>query len=169
MEILDSGEPFLHWDRNLSELSEPGENDGVLYSTVSIRLLSQLFLFIPLFRRIFVFCSVCEKVQWRFAMQANIDNWSLINRPCCSVSSHLLHWWVWAVAECYGGGSQRQVTTVVREQSPTLNLFKYLIPAYLDSLIAFLFCGFPKNTRPTFHGAVRLLLQKTLFSRSWWW
>lgn len=36
MEILDSGEQFLHWDRNLSELSEPGESEGVLYSTVSI-------------------------------------------------------------------------------------------------------------------------------------
>lgn len=34
MEIMDSGEPFLQWDKNLSELSEPGEND-ILYSTVS--------------------------------------------------------------------------------------------------------------------------------------
>uniref|UniRef100_A0A8C7U7A9 Cyclic AMP-responsive element-binding protein 3-like protein 2 n=1 Tax=Oncorhynchus mykiss TaxID=8022 RepID=A0A8C7U7A9_ONCMY len=33
MEILDSTESFLHWDRNLSELSEPGENEHVLYST----------------------------------------------------------------------------------------------------------------------------------------
>uniref|UniRef100_A0A4W5JG74 Cyclic AMP-responsive element-binding protein 3-like protein 2 n=1 Tax=Hucho hucho TaxID=62062 RepID=A0A4W5JG74_9TELE len=33
MEILDSTESFLHWDRNLSELSEPGENEHVSYST----------------------------------------------------------------------------------------------------------------------------------------
>ncbi|XP_033888189.2 cyclic AMP-responsive element-binding protein 3-like protein 2 [Acipenser ruthenus] len=33
MEILDGGEPLLHWDRNLSELSEPGEHENVLYST----------------------------------------------------------------------------------------------------------------------------------------
>uniref|UniRef100_A0A674A352 Cyclic AMP-responsive element-binding protein 3-like protein 2 n=1 Tax=Salmo trutta TaxID=8032 RepID=A0A674A352_SALTR len=33
MEILDSTESFLHWDRNLSELSEPGENEHALYST----------------------------------------------------------------------------------------------------------------------------------------
>uniref|UniRef100_A0A674DGY8 Cyclic AMP-responsive element-binding protein 3-like protein 2 n=1 Tax=Salmo trutta TaxID=8032 RepID=A0A674DGY8_SALTR len=33
MEILDSTESFLRWDRNLSELSEPGENEHVLYST----------------------------------------------------------------------------------------------------------------------------------------
>ncbi|CAG5927345.1 unnamed protein product [Menidia menidia] len=32
MEILDSSEPFLHWDRNLSELSEAGEIDCVLYT-----------------------------------------------------------------------------------------------------------------------------------------
>ncbi|XP_077090992.1 cyclic AMP-responsive element-binding protein 3-like protein 2 [Siphateles boraxobius] len=32
MEIMDIGEPFLQWDKNLSELSEPGEND-ILYST----------------------------------------------------------------------------------------------------------------------------------------
>ncbi|XP_068995950.1 cyclic AMP-responsive element-binding protein 3-like protein 2 isoform X2 [Embiotoca jacksoni] len=32
MEILDSSEPFLHWDRNLSELSEVGEMDCVLYT-----------------------------------------------------------------------------------------------------------------------------------------
>uniref|UniRef100_A0A4W6G0S5 Uncharacterized protein n=1 Tax=Lates calcarifer TaxID=8187 RepID=A0A4W6G0S5_LATCA len=31
MEILDSSEPFLHWDRNLSELSEAGEIDSVLF------------------------------------------------------------------------------------------------------------------------------------------
>lgn len=35
MEILDSSEPFLPWDRNLSELSESADNDNVLYSTVS--------------------------------------------------------------------------------------------------------------------------------------
>lgn len=35
MEILDSSESFLHWDRNLSELSEGGESDNVLFSTVS--------------------------------------------------------------------------------------------------------------------------------------
>lgn len=38
MEILDSSEPFLHWDRNLSELSEAGEIDCVLSTTVSDRL-----------------------------------------------------------------------------------------------------------------------------------
>ncbi len=38
MEIMDSGEPFLQWDKNLSELSESGEND-ILYSTVSRNLL----------------------------------------------------------------------------------------------------------------------------------
>lgn len=38
MEIMDIGEPFLQWDKNLSELSEPGEND-ILYSTVSVDLL----------------------------------------------------------------------------------------------------------------------------------
>ncbi|CAK6949962.1 cyclic AMP-responsive element-binding protein 3-like protein 2 [Scomber scombrus] len=32
MEILDSSESFLHWDRNLSELSEAGEIDCVLYT-----------------------------------------------------------------------------------------------------------------------------------------
>lgn len=37
MEILDSTEPFLHWDRNLSELSEAGEIDSVLYTNVSNR------------------------------------------------------------------------------------------------------------------------------------
>lgn len=37
MEILDSTEPFLHWDRNLSELSEAGEGDCVLYTNVSDR------------------------------------------------------------------------------------------------------------------------------------
>lgn len=38
MEILDSSESFLHWDRNLSELSEAGEIDCVLNTTVSDRL-----------------------------------------------------------------------------------------------------------------------------------
>ncbi|KAK1790270.1 hypothetical protein P4O66_014185, partial [Electrophorus voltai] len=33
METLDSAEPFLQWDRNLSELSETCEHDAVLYST----------------------------------------------------------------------------------------------------------------------------------------
>ncbi|XP_069048099.1 cyclic AMP-responsive element-binding protein 3-like protein 2 [Lepisosteus oculatus] len=33
MEILDGGEPLLYWDRNLSELSEPGEGDTALYNT----------------------------------------------------------------------------------------------------------------------------------------
>lgn len=35
MEILDSTESFLHWDRNLSELSEDGEIESVLYTNVS--------------------------------------------------------------------------------------------------------------------------------------
>lgn len=35
MEILDSTEAFLQWDRNLSELSESADCDSVLYSTVS--------------------------------------------------------------------------------------------------------------------------------------
>lgn len=39
MEILDSSEPFLRWDRNLSELSESADNDNVLYSTVSTEML----------------------------------------------------------------------------------------------------------------------------------
>ncbi|XP_030632237.1 cyclic AMP-responsive element-binding protein 3-like protein 2 isoform X2 [Chanos chanos] len=42
MEVLDSSEPFLQWDRNLSELSEPGENDSVLYSTHFTELLDDL-------------------------------------------------------------------------------------------------------------------------------
>lgn len=74
MEILDGGEPFLHWDRNLSELSEGGENDGVLYSTVSIiqtiaymHLLLcpflSLSLFIGLFfQLVFVWFCGCEKI-----------------------------------------------------------------------------------------------------------
>lgn len=35
---MDSGETFLQWDKNLSELSEAGDND-ILYSTVSGNLL----------------------------------------------------------------------------------------------------------------------------------
>ncbi|XP_008313664.1 cyclic AMP-responsive element-binding protein 3-like protein 2 isoform X2 [Cynoglossus semilaevis] len=42
MEILDSGEPFLHWDRNLSELSETGELDSVLYPNHFSELLDDL-------------------------------------------------------------------------------------------------------------------------------
>ncbi|XP_053364911.1 cyclic AMP-responsive element-binding protein 3-like protein 2 isoform X2 [Clarias gariepinus] len=42
MEILDSTEPFLRWDRNLSELSESGDNDNVLYSTHFTELLDDL-------------------------------------------------------------------------------------------------------------------------------
>ncbi|XP_016125810.1 cyclic AMP-responsive element-binding protein 3-like protein 2 [Sinocyclocheilus grahami] len=41
MEIMDSGEPFLQWDKNLSELSEPGEND-ILFSTHFTELLDDL-------------------------------------------------------------------------------------------------------------------------------
>lgn len=41
MEIMDSGEPFLQWDKNLSELSEAGEND-ILYSTHFTELLDDL-------------------------------------------------------------------------------------------------------------------------------
>uniref|UniRef100_A0A673FR30 Cyclic AMP-responsive element-binding protein 3-like protein 2 n=1 Tax=Sinocyclocheilus rhinocerous TaxID=307959 RepID=A0A673FR30_9TELE len=41
MEIMGSGEPFLQWDKNLSELSEPGEND-ILYSTHFTELLDDL-------------------------------------------------------------------------------------------------------------------------------
>lgn len=37
MEILDSTEPFLHWDRNLSELSDTEEIDSMLYTNVSYR------------------------------------------------------------------------------------------------------------------------------------
>ena len=42
---MDSGESFLHWDRNLSEISENGEHDNGLYGTVSgsvFRRLSEL-------------------------------------------------------------------------------------------------------------------------------
>ncbi|XP_076861620.1 cyclic AMP-responsive element-binding protein 3-like protein 2 [Brachyhypopomus gauderio] len=42
MEILDGSEPFLQWDRNLSELSEQCENDNVLYSTHFTELLDDL-------------------------------------------------------------------------------------------------------------------------------
>ncbi|XP_031169279.1 cyclic AMP-responsive element-binding protein 3-like protein 2 isoform X1 [Sander lucioperca] len=42
MEILDSSEPFLHWDRNLSELSEAGEMDCVLYTNHFSELLDDL-------------------------------------------------------------------------------------------------------------------------------
>ncbi|XP_074481968.1 cyclic AMP-responsive element-binding protein 3-like protein 2 [Sebastes fasciatus] len=42
MEILDSTEPFLHWDRNLSELSEAGEGDCVLYTNHFSELLDDL-------------------------------------------------------------------------------------------------------------------------------
>ncbi|KAI1888468.1 hypothetical protein AGOR_G00185460 [Albula goreensis] len=42
MDILESGETFLHWDRNLSELSEPGENDNVVYNTHFTELLDDL-------------------------------------------------------------------------------------------------------------------------------
>uniref|UniRef100_A0A8C6LFR7 Cyclic AMP-responsive element-binding protein 3-like protein 2 n=1 Tax=Nothobranchius furzeri TaxID=105023 RepID=A0A8C6LFR7_NOTFU len=42
MEILDSSEAFLHWDRNLSELSEAGEIDSVLYTNHFSELLDDL-------------------------------------------------------------------------------------------------------------------------------
>ncbi|XP_060885402.1 cyclic AMP-responsive element-binding protein 3-like protein 2 [Labrus mixtus] len=42
METLDSSEPFLHWDRNLSELSEAGEIDCVLYTNHFSELLDDL-------------------------------------------------------------------------------------------------------------------------------
>ncbi|XP_073337115.1 cyclic AMP-responsive element-binding protein 3-like protein 2 [Pagrus major] len=42
MEILDSSEPFLHWDRNLSELSEAGEIDCALYTNHFSELLDDL-------------------------------------------------------------------------------------------------------------------------------
>ncbi|KAM6895322.1 cyclic AMP-responsive element-binding protein 3-like protein 2 isoform 2-T2 [Xenentodon cancila] len=42
MEILDSSEPFLQWDRNLSELSEDGEIDCVLYTNHFSELLDDL-------------------------------------------------------------------------------------------------------------------------------
>ncbi|CAL1568410.1 unnamed protein product [Knipowitschia caucasica] len=42
MEMLDSGEPFLHWERNLSELSEDGEIDCALYTNHFTELLDDL-------------------------------------------------------------------------------------------------------------------------------
>ncbi|KAF7694171.1 cyclic AMP-responsive element-binding protein 3-like protein 2 [Silurus meridionalis] len=42
MEILDSTESYLHWDRNLSELSESADHDSVLYSTHFTELLDDL-------------------------------------------------------------------------------------------------------------------------------
>uniref|UniRef100_A0A3P9QHX1 Cyclic AMP-responsive element-binding protein 3-like protein 2 n=1 Tax=Poecilia reticulata TaxID=8081 RepID=A0A3P9QHX1_POERE len=42
MEILDSSESLLHWDRNLSELSEAGELDSVLYTNHFSELLDGL-------------------------------------------------------------------------------------------------------------------------------
>ncbi|XP_051543791.1 cyclic AMP-responsive element-binding protein 3-like protein 2 isoform X2 [Myxocyprinus asiaticus] len=42
MEIMESGEPFLQWDRNLSELSDTGDNDNMLYSTHFTELLDDL-------------------------------------------------------------------------------------------------------------------------------
>uniref|UniRef100_A0A3P9J0J8 Cyclic AMP-responsive element-binding protein 3-like protein 2 n=1 Tax=Oryzias latipes TaxID=8090 RepID=A0A3P9J0J8_ORYLA len=42
MEILDSSEPYLNWDRNLSELSESGEIDSVLYNNHFSELLDDL-------------------------------------------------------------------------------------------------------------------------------
>ncbi|XP_064417889.1 cyclic AMP-responsive element-binding protein 3-like protein 2 isoform X2 [Latimeria chalumnae] len=33
MEVLEGGEPLLHWDRKLSELSEPGDPENFLYNT----------------------------------------------------------------------------------------------------------------------------------------
>uniref|UniRef100_A0A8C2ZM34 Cyclic AMP-responsive element-binding protein 3-like protein 2 n=1 Tax=Cyclopterus lumpus TaxID=8103 RepID=A0A8C2ZM34_CYCLU len=42
MELLDCTEPFLHWDRNLSELSEAGEIDRVLYTNHFSELLDDL-------------------------------------------------------------------------------------------------------------------------------
>lgn len=42
MEILDSSESFIQWDRNLSELSEPCESENVLYSTHFTDLLDDL-------------------------------------------------------------------------------------------------------------------------------
>ncbi|XP_033845570.1 cyclic AMP-responsive element-binding protein 3-like protein 2 [Periophthalmus magnuspinnatus] len=42
MEMLDSGEPFLHWERNLSELSEAGDIDCALYTNHFTELLDDL-------------------------------------------------------------------------------------------------------------------------------
>lgn len=40
--MLDSGEPFLHWDRNLSELSDAGDVDCALYTNHFSELLDDL-------------------------------------------------------------------------------------------------------------------------------
>lgn len=38
MEVLESGEQsVLQWDRKLSELSEPGETEALMYHTVRTR------------------------------------------------------------------------------------------------------------------------------------
>lgn len=38
MEVLESGEQsVLQWDRKLSELSEPGETEALMYPTVRTR------------------------------------------------------------------------------------------------------------------------------------
>ncbi|XP_061618149.1 LOW QUALITY PROTEIN: cyclic AMP-responsive element-binding protein 3-like protein 2 [Phyllopteryx taeniolatus] len=42
MEILDSSEGFLHWDRNLSELSDAGDMDCALYTNHFSELLDDL-------------------------------------------------------------------------------------------------------------------------------
>lgn len=42
MEMLDSGEPFLHWEKNLSELSDTGEVDCALYTNHFSELLDDL-------------------------------------------------------------------------------------------------------------------------------
>ncbi|XP_077356671.1 cyclic AMP-responsive element-binding protein 3-like protein 2 [Festucalex cinctus] len=42
MEILDSSESFMHWDRNLSELSEAGDMDCALYTNHFSELLDEL-------------------------------------------------------------------------------------------------------------------------------
>lgn len=42
MEMLDSGEAFLHWDKNLSELSDSGEADCALYTNHFSELLDDL-------------------------------------------------------------------------------------------------------------------------------
>ncbi|XP_018585659.1 cyclic AMP-responsive element-binding protein 3-like protein 2 isoform X1 [Scleropages formosus] len=42
MEVLDGGEQVLHWDRTLSELSEPGDTDGLLYTSHFTGLLDDL-------------------------------------------------------------------------------------------------------------------------------
>lgn len=42
MEMLDNSEPFLHWDRNLSELSDAGDVDCALYTNHFSELLDDL-------------------------------------------------------------------------------------------------------------------------------